>query len=1160
MIYLKRALLVLILGFVGLVTQAQCPGTTCSPAPDYPVVVSVPGGLWADPASGYIGTAGTLIYPTVAQPSQTGDIIGQRFLNTAAMFTGTISGATLTRASTVGTAPVTGQTLFGDAVNTGVTVTCPGGSSCTLTGYTGGNRATHQTYYTSYPTMPAGYVTWGQTFRQGDLLTTDNITARNGSTTYYLQADIKTTYRVSEGGDGSVKYAILTAKVPAIGTSPNYVDLVMAKCGGGYFITSCPSAPSPAAPNAATVAAGNWPSGCVGSGCANANLTFSTVGSPASGYSTFSGSSAADTCLGGGAAIENYLSGSAVNEFRVICPVNGNSLKITYDIRAYADGTYKVDTISDNAWWFCPASTANHCPSHYAGASGNFAPNASQGPLEYGVAFSQDGYSQSDVVHYLYSKWHHEVGNTNTTTVQFDVPYLIASGVIPPYETSLGVKDSVIAGDYELFTSTNTALMGAAAVEVGMPATGGRADIGPLTSWAARSILTQNPVAYQVMMTNGRTSGTVPWHYIDENTGKPIDFTISASIGSIIWTRPQSRLFGGYSVPPAGWTFDATGAIFIGSISGTTLTVTDITTHGSGGGVMAVGQKLIGSGITAGTTITGLGTGSGLTGTYTVNNSQTVSSESMVAAGNPWTIDGAHQPELAFFPFVVSGSHYYLDLLQGQSAWTLSENNGTPTNASTRFDTGEIEQRAKAYLIRQNAESAYITPDSDALKSYFTTSIAGVMQNNVDDYLTNNINSVYGEFNGFIKDAHNIGSNPNVTFSTVYYEQTLYYEALSVTKRFSLGTPSTQALNVMKYTYNYMYGIWLAGIYGYNPQNGGDYWLKLIDNSAWPVFTLYTTWAELGPGNPPPCAAPTGGCYIAKPEVIKLFANDGQDGYPEHAMALAAGTQELDWTIQSMQARGVHHAGIVYAFQLYGGGVTDVQAYQAAPNIFWSLKLPSGNYLYYGNAQIDTTGTTSTLTGTASADNELAILGGQTSTINSGTAAGKYGFLYGGRGLTTLVAAAGTDYLFAGGTASSYLWNVGGTALQFGSQLSTTMIAGSGNATMVGSDLVAEKYQFGSNPNGYADGGQHQIGYRDTSIKALYHGKLNPALDLASSGKGIFVKSTYDGNSFANAAAFLATGANNGSGDCVFALGTGKSITTAGVGCGSITTANVTIF
>ena len=58
-----------------------------------------------------------------------------------------------------------------------------------------------------------------------------------------------------------------------------------------------------------------------------------------------------------------------------------------------------------------------------------------------------------------------------------------------------------------------------------------------------------------------------------------------------------------------------------GSIAGSTLTVSSV-----GSGVVRVGYVISGTGVTAGTTITALGTGTGGAGTYTVSTSQTVSS------------------------------------------------------------------------------------------------------------------------------------------------------------------------------------------------------------------------------------------------------------------------------------------------------------------------------------------------------------------------------------------------------------------------------------------------------------------------------------------------------------------------------------------------------
>ena len=66
---------------------------------------------------------------------------------------------------------------------------------------------------------------------------------------------------------------------------------------------------------------------------------------------------------------------------------------------------------------------------------------------------------------------------------------------------------------------------------------------------------------------------------------------------------------------------------FTGSMSGTTLTVTAVTS-----GTLAVGQQIFGLGIANSTVITAFGTGSGGIGTYTLSTSQTVASESMSGA------------------------------------------------------------------------------------------------------------------------------------------------------------------------------------------------------------------------------------------------------------------------------------------------------------------------------------------------------------------------------------------------------------------------------------------------------------------------------------------------------------------------------------------------
>jgi len=77
-------------------------------------------------------------------------------------------------------------------------------------------------------------------------------------------------------------------------------------------------------------------------------------------------------------------------------------------------------------------------------------------------------------------------------------------------------------------------------------------------------------------------------------------------------------------------------AAFTGSISGTTLTVTLMKS-----GTITTGQSLFGLGVTAETVITGLGTGTGGVGTYTINLTNSLTSRDMNSAAVAATMTGS---------------------------------------------------------------------------------------------------------------------------------------------------------------------------------------------------------------------------------------------------------------------------------------------------------------------------------------------------------------------------------------------------------------------------------------------------------------------------------------------------------------------------------------
>lgn len=108
-------------------------------------------------------------------------------------------------------------------------------------------------------------------------------------------------------------------------------------------------------------------------------------------------------------------------------------------------------------------------------------------------------------------------------------------------------------------------------------------------------------------------------------------------------------------------------AVFTGSITGTTLTVTAITN-----GTIAAGQSLFGVGITAETVITALGSGTGGTGTYTVNLSQSVASEQMNSAAVGAIVTGSISGTTLTVTAVTSGTLYVGQTIQGTGVTALT--------------------------------------------------------------------------------------------------------------------------------------------------------------------------------------------------------------------------------------------------------------------------------------------------------------------------------------------------------------------------------------------------------------------------------------------------------------------------------------------------------
>lgn len=170
-------------------------------------------------------------------------------------------------------------------------------------------------------------------------------------------------------------------------------------------------------------------------------------------------------------------------------------------------------------------------------------------------------------------------------------------------------------------------------------------------------------------------------------------------------------------------------ASIIGSISGTTLTVTTETNA-----PIVVGMTIVGTGITANTKVTAFGSGSGGTGTYTVNNSQTIGSENMVGGASGaegsmavsiWSgsLDGLTQGILGFFS--AAGCSSWANNCSGTGAGMrlgeIAANGQAPDGLFTQTETASINFYADSNWSGTHLDNSYTAPSNIVMRIAFGT-------------------------------------------------------------------------------------------------------------------------------------------------------------------------------------------------------------------------------------------------------------------------------------------------------------------------------------------------------------------------------------------------------------------------------------------------------
>ncbi len=190
----------------------------------------------------------------------------------------------------------------------------------------------------------------------------------------------------------------------------------------------------------------------------------------------------------------------------------------------------------------------------------------------------------------------------------------------------------------------------------------------------------------------------------------------------------------------------------------------------------------------------------------------------------PYTHDTAHQPSMAYLPYLVTGDYYYLEELQ---FWAAS-NPLEVAPGSSGYGQGLVrwqQLRGQAWSLRTLGHAAYITPDQHPLKAYFTQQLDNNLAFYHATYVVGNPNNL-GAYDGSGEAAF------AVTASAPWQDD---YFTWSFGYLNELGF--TKALPILQWKAKYVLGRMADP--GFCWIQGASYWLKFRDSMSTPVYSSF---------------------------------------------------------------------------------------------------------------------------------------------------------------------------------------------------------------------------------------------------------------------------------------------------------------------------------
>lgn len=241
-----------------------------------------------------------------------------------------------------------------------------------------------------------------------------------------------------------------------------------------------------------------------------------------------------------------------------------------------------------------------------------------------------------------------------------------------------------------------------------------------------------------------------------------------------------------------------------------------------------------------------------------------------------WAPDRAHQPDLSFVPYVLTGERWILDNLQAQAAYNVVTTWPAVRGNGDDILVRDSQVRGAAWALREVENAAWAAPDGSEEKAYFTA---------VSDanwkWLVSQIpawTAMQGEAYGWVPGVARANGDL-APWQQDYFAST----AIAAASR-----GNADALTFLKWQSNFLVGRFLAEEKGFGIRDGAAYVIAISDTAGTPP---YTSWAKIGS------------------ETAKRGWSNGDDTwansqgeYPRLAMSTLAGIYHLTGSAEAEKA------------------------------------------------------------------------------------------------------------------------------------------------------------------------------------------------------------------------------------------------------------------